>query len=124
MEQQEHIKTLFVLAGRPFRFNGKAVLDRHSWTHFLGSAALCLALGLVARWTGAARPDLVALGLALLLGLLWEVADGFKRLWYESPYGDWRDQLLRADGCSWSDIVVDLWGVLLGLMVLQTGFGF
>lgn len=123
MEKPEHIKTLFVLSGRPFRLNGRVVLDRHSWTHFLGSASLCLALCLLAQRMGIARSDLWGPGLALLLGLLWEVADGFKLLWYESPYGDWRDQLLRADGCSWSDVAVDFWGVLLGLMVLQIGFG-
>ncbi|MFA7332476.1 MAG: hypothetical protein WC326_15510 [Candidatus Delongbacteria bacterium] len=123
MEQPEHIKTLFVLAGQPFRFNGKAVLDRHSWTHFLGSAGLSVVLWLMMRWTGTARPDLWGPGLALLLGVLWEVADGIKPLWFEEPYRDWRDHLLRADGCSWSDVAVDLWGVLLGSMVLQIGFG-
>lgn len=123
MEQPEHIKTLFVLARRPFRFNGKAVLDRHSWAHFLGSAGLSVVLGLLTRWTGATRPDLMGPGIAFLLGVLWEVADGFKPLWYEAPYGDWRDRVLRADGCSWADVAVDLWGVLLGLMVLQIGFG-
>ncbi len=123
MEQPKHIKTLFVLAGWPFRFNGKAVLDRHSLAHFLGSAGLCVLLGLLVRWAGAARPDLWGPGLALLLGALWEVADGFKPLWYEAPYGDWRDLVLRADGSSWADMAVDLWGVLLGLMVLQIGFG-
>jgi hypothetical protein len=123
MEQPAHIKTLFILAGWPFRFNGKAVLDRHAGVHFLGSAGMCLVLGLVARWAGVARPDLLGPGLALVLGVLWEVADGFKPLWYEAPFGDWRDLILRADGFSWSDVAVDLWGVLFGLMVLQIGFG-
>lgn len=124
MEQPAHIKTLFRMAGRPFRFNEKAVLDRHAIVHFLGSAALCLVVGLAARWGGLARPDLLSLGLAFGLGVLWEVADGFKPLWYEDPHGDWRDLVLRADGFSWSDLWADLWGSLLGLMALQVGFGF
>jgi hypothetical protein len=123
MEQPAHIKTLFILAGWPFRFNGKAVLDRHAGVHFLGSVALCVVLGLLARAAGAVRPGLWAPGLALVLGVLWEVADGFKPLWYEAPLGDWRDLVLRADGFSWSDVAVDLWGVLGGLMVLQQIFG-
>ncbi len=117
------ITTLFRLGRLPFRFNKRFVLDIHTWIHFLGSTALCYAIGLILHYTGAGRPELPGAGWALLLGLLWEVGDGFKPLWYERPFGDIRDQFLRADGFSWSDLVVDFVGVLIGMIILQQTLG-
>ncbi len=117
------ITTLFRLGGLSFRFNRRFVLDRHTWVHLFGSLGLCVGIGLLVYKSGAGRPELPAAGWALLLGLLWEVGDGFKPLWYERPFGDLRDQFLRADGFSWSDLVVDLVGVLIGMVVLQQLLG-
>lgn len=123
MKQPAHIVTLFAVHGRPFRFNKRFVVDAHGWTHFLGSAALCVVLAVLARWLGAERPELWGGGIALGCGVLWEVGDGLKPLWYERPFGDWRDLVLRADGCSWSDIQLDFAGVVVGIILLQQLLG-
>lgn len=123
MNPPSRIVTLFHVLGRPFRFNKAFVLDRHGWTHFLGSAALCVVLALVARWLGAARPELWGGGLALGCGIGWDVWDGFKPLWYERPFGDWRDLVFRSDGLSWSDVQLDVCGVVLGIVLLQQLLG-
>ncbi|MDP2361925.1 MAG: hypothetical protein Q8O14_14445 [bacterium] len=124
VRQPRHITTLFRFGRVAFRFNAKAVLDKHAITHFVGSMALCVALTYGAARLGMNRPELWGAGVALALGILWEIGDGFKPLWTESPFGDWRDQMLRADGFSWSDVAIDIWGVVLGLVLLQTCFGF
>lgn len=119
----DNIVTLFHLHGRPFRFNKMFVLDSHSTTHFAGSALLCMAWAWLASLASCPRPELWGLGIALFWGVLWEFGDGFKPLWYEDPYHDWRDNFLRADGFSWSDIAFDMWGVLIGIILLQLFFG-
>lgn len=123
MNPPSHIATLFHVLGRPFRFNRKFVVDRHGWAHFLGSAALCFCLAVLARWLGAAGPELWGAGLALSCGTGWEIWDGFKPLWCERPFGDWRDLVLRSDGFSWSDIAIDAWGVAVGVILLQLLLG-
>jgi len=122
-KQPSNITTLFHLKGHPFRFNKKFVLDPHSVTHFFGSTLLCGLAAWLAVICDTTRPELWGAGTALYLGVLWEVGDGFKPLWYENPFNDWRDHILRADGFSWSDIQFDLYGVLLGVILLQQLFG-
>jgi hypothetical protein len=121
-KQPSNIITAFHLGRHPFRFNKKFVMDLHSLTHFFGSALLCCLFACLAFICNTARPELWGAGIALYLGILWEIGDGFKPLWYENPFSDWRDHLLRADGFSWSDILFDTWGVLIGIIILQQFF--
>jgi hypothetical protein len=116
------ITTLFTAGGVRFRFQKRYINDVHSFVHLFGSMFLCFLIGCFAILCHTPRPELWGAGMALAGGVLWEFGDGFKPLWDENPYGDWRDTILRADGLSWSDIVFDIYGVVLGIILLQHVF--
>lgn len=79
-----------------FKVQTEFVKDIHSVTHF---AAGVVSYKVFEQVTD--HPVLWSLGSAIL----WEIGDGFKPLWYEDPHNDWRNQVYRSDGFSWSDIV-------------------
>ena len=98
-----------------FKLNVCLVLDQYCKWHaglaLLG--VLCLSI-----WTTPHQSFLVA----MLLGFLWEVGDGFKKGWWTKEAKaapKWKRLIFYADGFSWSDLVIfDLIGCILGRVVI------
>ena len=99
----EGIVKLFTFI-RPFYFNKNFVYSWHEYFHFGTSLLIAFFFGFWLAW---------------LAGWLWDIADGFKKLYTEGRDKSWLVQnLLYADGFSWSDVFVfDLIGALAGALI-------
>lgn len=94
-----------------FRWQPKAIIDKHTNIHVVGSFGLVVLLSLF-------FVPAIAFCIAFVLGILWEVADGFKPDAIQDT-GAIRTLLLTSDGASWSDVMFDFLGCVAGIAVAE-----
>lgn len=110
----EGIIVLFWIGDRPFYFNKKFVFSWHEWIHFFGAL---LPVPILHYYFGV--PIWTAFWMSWGFWILLDIVDGFKKLYTEGRDKSWLVQnLLYADGFSWSDVFVfDLIGALVGALI-------
>ena len=100
--------TITHILGVRWSYNSAFVLDKWSVWHLLLAEVIAF---IVMFFFGAFNGFVIA----LLLGILWEVADGFKPLYFwRREQSGLREHILFSDGFSYSDVIYDAVGALIG----------
>jgi len=95
--------------------------DKHNWIHLIGTIFLSIMFYI---WTSSIP---ISVGGAYLLGILWEIGDGFKPWFYSFRYNtqktywrNWlREELLYSNKFSIQDALIwDLGGAIIGYLLI------
>jgi len=100
-----------------FKTNSTHVNDLWNFVHFGGSAAIYT----TTFYTFGERKYLKSYLIAAGLAIGWEILDGFKPLYYveDDRWGGvpYADHIMKADGFSFSDVIIDLGGIHLAWLM-------